>query len=142
MAEVESICQQVVIIAKGRLRLHRRLKDLEADAPIMVEVRGSRDQVVNQIKNVEGVAKVKHESADGEVHLYQVLTKQSKDLREVIAQRLVSNGFGVRRLERRASLRDYFEDLMGEGETSPPPAPHSPPGEMTAPVAPSEAVKA
>src|SRR5436190_4503968 len=87
MTEVEAICSEVLLIAQGRLRLHRRLKDLEADAPILIEVRGSREQVTNQLHNVEGVDKVHHESADGDAHLYQVRTRNSQDLRETIAQR-------------------------------------------------------
>src|SRR4051794_40675753 len=43
MTEVEAICQQVIIIARGRLRLHRRMKDLDADAPILIEARGPQD---------------------------------------------------------------------------------------------------
>jgi hypothetical protein len=66
-----------------------------------------------------------------------VHTKNSKDLREAIAQRLISGGFGVRRLERKASLRDYFFDLMGE-RAAPAPAASEP----TAPPPPAEAIQA
>src|SRR5262249_7697786 len=108
---------------------------LEADAPILVEVRGPREQVTNQLKNVDGVARVTHQAVDGEVHLFQVQTRNSKDLREIIAQRLISSGYGIRRLERRASLRDYFEGRMGARDPAPAPAVSA-----TAPAAPSEAV--
>src|SRR5437868_2000576 len=37
LTEVEAICQQAIIIFRGRIRLHRKLKELEGDAPIVAE---------------------------------------------------------------------------------------------------------
>ena len=137
LTEVESICQQVIIIFRGRIRLHRRLKDLESDAPIMAEVRGDAEKVTNLLRSVEGVSKVTSRKADDGANLFEVRTRGTLDLREVVGQKLVNNGFGLRRLERRASLQEYFMDLMRERDPAPSPAPTVQP-----PAPPSDAVKA
>src|SRR5262249_15102858 len=54
LVEVEAICRQVVLIFRGRIRLHKQLKDLERDAPILVEARGPLEQVTNLIKSTDG----------------------------------------------------------------------------------------
>jgi ABC-2 type transport system ATP-binding protein len=114
LAEVEAICQQVIIIFRGRIRLHRRLRDLETDAPLFVEVRGPVDQVTNLLKSTDGVARVSSQPTEDGTHLYEVRAKGGKDLREAVGQRVVHNGFGLRRLERRQSLQEYFMDLIRE----------------------------
>jgi ABC-2 type transport system ATP-binding protein len=119
MTEVESICDQVIIIAQGRLRLHRRMKDLDADAPTVLMVRGPEEKVVGLLRGIDGVVRVSVASGHAPLHVYQVLTKKGQDLREAMVQRLVQNGHGVLSVERRASLRDFFEDLMGEGDAAP-----------------------
>ena len=114
LAEVESICRQVVLIYRGRIRLHKALKDLERDAPILLEARGPVDQVTNLLKSTDGVDRVTSRPVEEGVHAYDVRTRGSKDLREPIAQRLINNGFALRRLERRQNLQEYFNELLGE----------------------------
>jgi ABC-2 type transport system ATP-binding protein len=121
MTEVEAICDQVIIIAQGRLRLHRRMKDLDADAPTVLMARGPEEKILGLLRGIDGVARASVTSGHAPLHVYQVLTKKGQDLREAMVQRLVQNGHGVLSIERRASLRDFFEDLMGEGDAPPMP---------------------
>jgi gliding motility-associated transport system ATP-binding protein len=137
LAEVEAICQQVVLINQGRIRLHKSLKDMERDAPILIEVRGATDQVSNLIKSTDGVERVTSQPGEDGTTLYEIRTRANKDLRESLGQRLVSNGFGLRRLERRQNLQEYFSDLLGERYDQSRRAPDS-----TAVLPVSEAVKA
>ncbi len=138
LREVESICQQVIIIKTGRVRLHRRVKDLAIDAPIIVDVRGDVEKVTNLLKSIEGVVRVhSHKLEDGTSH-YEVRTRGTQDLCEAIGQKIVNNGLGLRKLERRVSLQEYFMDLMRERETAPAPVP---PPVVQPPALPSEAVK-
>jgi ABC-2 type transport system ATP-binding protein len=125
LTEVEAICKSVIIIYRGRIRLHKRLKDLESDAPILVEVRGPAEAVTNLLKTTDGVTRVSTSPAgeDG-VTRYEVRTAKGKDLREAISQRLVSNGHALRLLERRRNLQEYFMDLMRERDESPRGAAH------------------
>ncbi len=119
LTEIEENCQQVIVIFRGRIRLHRKLKDMERDAPLVVEVRGPVDQVTNLLKSTDGVARVTSKPVEEGVTQYEVRAAGSKDLREAIGQRLINNGFGLRRLERRQNLHDYFMDLMRERDESP-----------------------
>jgi len=119
LTEIEEICQQVIVIFRGRIRLHRKLKDMERDAPLVVEVRGPVEQVTNLLKSTDGVARVTSKPVEEGVVQYEIRAAGSKDLREVIGQRLINNGFGLRRLERRQNLHDYFMDLMRERDESP-----------------------
>jgi ABC-2 type transport system ATP-binding protein len=123
LTEIEENCQQVIVIFRGRIRLHRKLKDMERDAPLVVEVRGPVDQVTNLLKSTDGVARVTSKPVEEGVTQYEVRAAGSKDLREAIGQRLINNGFGLRRLERRQNLHDYFMDLMRERDESPRPEP-------------------
>jgi len=118
LTEIEEICQQVIVIFRGRIRLHRKLKDMERDAPLVVEVRGPVDQVTNLLKSTDGVARVTSKPVEEGVTQYEVRAAGSKDLREAIGQRVINNGFGLRRLERRQNLHDYFMDLMRERDES------------------------
>jgi ABC-2 type transport system ATP-binding protein len=138
LPEVEAICQQVIIIFRGRIRLHRRLKDLEGDAPIVAEVRGPAEQVTQLLKTVDGVAKVTRKGSEDGASIFEIRTRGSQDLREAISHKIINNGFGLRRLERHASLQWYFMDLMREREPAPGPAPTAP---VPAPT-PTDAVKA
>ena len=119
LAEVEAICRQVVLIYQGRVRLHKQLKDLERDAPILLEARGPLEQVTNLLKTTDGVDRVSSHPVEDGVNLYEVRTRGSKDLREALGQRLVNNGFGLRRLERRQNLQEYFNELLGERNDAP-----------------------
>ena len=119
LTEIEENCQQVIIIFRGRIRLHRKLKDLERDAPIVLDVRGPVEQVTNLLKTTDGVARVTSKPIEDGVMQYEVRAQGAKDLREVIGQRLINNGFGLRRLERRQNLHDYFMDLMRERDETP-----------------------
>src|SRR5262245_247854 len=124
LTEIEEICQQVIVIFRGRIRLHRKLKDMERDAPLVVEVRGPVEQVTNLLKSTDGVARVTSKPVEEGVTQYEIRAAGSKDLREAIGQRVINNGFGLRRLERRQNLHDYFLDLMRERDepsrTAPP----------------------
>ena len=119
LSEVEAICREVVLIFQGRIRLHKKLKDLERDAPILVEARGPVEQVTNLLRATDGVDRVTSRPVEDGVNVYEVRTRGSKDLREALGQRLVNNGFGLRRLERRQNLQEYFGELLGEREAGP-----------------------
>ena len=78
LAEVEAICRQVVLIYQGRVRLHKQLKDLESDAPILLEARGPLEQVTNLLKTTEGVERVSSHPVEDGVNLYEVRTPRQQ----------------------------------------------------------------
>ena len=116
LSEVEAICQRVIIISAGRIGLDKKMSELGADGNvILVEVRGPFDQVMNVLQTTDGVAAAgRPREPDGLVSC-EVRTKNNQDLRELVAQRLTRNGWGLRQLDmRRRKLEDHFiEVAMG-----------------------------
>jgi ABC-2 type transport system ATP-binding protein len=112
LTEVESLVQSVIILRRGHLGLARRLSELEADATIVIEVRGPQDPVTLAIKNTDGVAHVHSRIVEDGVVACEVRTHQNRDLRELICQRLTKNGWNLRRLDlRRRSLQDRWNEI-------------------------------
>src|SRR5205807_1408960 len=50
LAEVEAICERVIIINSGRVSVSRTLADLEAQSVIVIEARGPAEQIAGTIR--------------------------------------------------------------------------------------------
>ncbi len=60
------------------------------------------------------MAHVKTEAMTDGMTLFEVLTKDVKDLREAVAQRMAKNGWALRRLDlRRRKLQDRWSEITG-----------------------------
>jgi ABC-2 type transport system ATP-binding protein len=115
LAEVEAICERVIIINAGRIGIAKKLSELETDAVIVVEVRGPAEQVANVLRTTEGVAQVTSQPLGDGLVGCEVRTRGGQDLREVIGQRIVKNGWTLRRLDlRRRNLEDRFLEVLRE----------------------------
>ncbi len=112
LAEVESIVQRVIILRRGYLALAKKLSDLERDDVIIVEVRGPTEAVTHSLKTIDGVVDARDVSHDDGISVFEVRTKDSKDLREVIFQRVAKSGWSLRRLDlRRRGLQDRWNEI-------------------------------
>src|SRR5437868_5280474 len=80
LSEVEAICERVIIINAGRLGLASRLKDLETDAVIVLEVRGPAEQTASVLRTTEGVESVSAQPLGEGLISYEVRTRDSRDL--------------------------------------------------------------
>lgn len=114
LSEVEEICRRVIIISSGRIGLDRKLSELAADAShIVVEVRGPAEQVRNVLQTTEGVALVAPQGTSDGLCSFEIRTHRDEDLREAICQRMVKNGWTLRRLDlRRRKLEDHFAEVV------------------------------
>lgn len=114
LGEVEATCQRVIIINSGRIGLDRKLSELAADASfIVVEVRGPSDQVLNVLRTTDGVAQVTPQGMSDGLAVFEIRTHRDQDLREAICQRVVKNGWTLRRLDlRRRKLEDHFAEVV------------------------------
>jgi ABC-2 type transport system ATP-binding protein len=118
LAEVEAICERVVILKRGRVSTDKRLAELETDAVIVLEVRGPAEQVTNLLRATDGITQVTPQSVADGLTAYEVRTHNGQDLREVISQRVAKNGWTIRRLDlRRRRLDDRFMDVIREEES-------------------------
>jgi ABC-2 type transport system ATP-binding protein len=139
LTEVESIVTRVIILRRGQVGMARKLADMEQEAIVLLEVRGPTEQVANVLRSTDGVASVSSRSLGDGVGSFEVRTREYKDLREALGQRVVSNGWPLRRLDlRRRSLQDRwneinnFDDFAGAAPVaaSPLPVPPVPDGVM------------
>ena len=114
LAEVEAICERVIIIRQGRISLDRKLSELATDAAVIVlEVRGPSDQVTNVLRTTDGVEQVQPQPIGDGLTGYEIRTHHNRDLRETIFQRVAKNGWSIRRLDlRRRKLEDHFMDTV------------------------------
>jgi hypothetical protein len=98
-----------------------QLENLQRDALIMLEVKGPRDKVQDALKHTEGVVQVKAldlppGDTDG-IAGFVLHTVDNRDLRLAISERVVRQGWVIRRLDiRRRTLREHFMRVtMGTG---------------------------
>jgi ABC-2 type transport system ATP-binding protein len=113
LAEVEAICERVIIIDKGRIGLMQRLDEIEAHSAILMEVRGPAEQVTNTLRHVKGVASVQGRQLEEGLSTYEIRTSDDEDVREPLAQAIQQKGWPVRRLERkRRRVEDAFFDVL------------------------------
>jgi ABC-2 type transport system ATP-binding protein len=113
LSEVEAVCGRVVIIARGRIAVDDRLENLQSESTIVLEARGPADAVRRGLETVAGVARVSETGRDGEYTAFAVQTRDGADLREVLAQRVIQNGWPLRQLDlRRRTLEDRFIEAV------------------------------
>lgn len=112
LTEVESIVQRVIILRRGHLGLARKLSELEADTIIQIEARGPADQVLNVLRNTEGVAEVSTTNLGDGLTGCEVRTHHDRDLRESLSRRVMEHGWALRRLDlKRRSLQDRWNEI-------------------------------
>jgi ABC-2 type transport system ATP-binding protein len=114
LAEVEAICERVIIINFGRIGLDKRLSDLAMDhALIVLEVRGPAEQVAGVLRSTDGVDQVTSQPLGDGLTSFEVRTHQDRDLRETLSQRVAKNGWPLRRLDlHRRKLEDLFVEVV------------------------------
>jgi ABC-2 type transport system ATP-binding protein len=129
LAEVETIVSRVVILRQGNLGIAKKLSELETDAVIILEARGPASEIHAALKDIDGVTQVKMEPQSDGFTLFEMLTKDLRDLREDVAKKLLQKGWGLRRLDlRRRKLQDRWSEITGRGGeiTAKAPAPVAP----------------
>ncbi|MBI4716347.1 MAG: ATP-binding cassette domain-containing protein [Planctomycetes bacterium] len=110
--EVEHTCSRTIIIAGGRIVASgspQELRDrLRAQARVVTELRGPRDEVERTVRGLPGVQKVQVDSVDG-WHRLAVEAAPESDIREDIFRLTTSKGWSLREIRRdEATLEDFF----------------------------------
>ena len=105
----------MIIIARGRIALDDQLEDLRRQTAITLEARGPADAIRALLQTIAGVERVSLFRKDGEHVCFEVQTRGSEDLREVISHKLVTNGWPLRQLDlRRSSLEERFAQVVSQ----------------------------
>jgi ABC-2 type transport system ATP-binding protein len=140
LPEVEKVCERVIIIDKGRIKLDETLKAIESREPsYAIEVRGPGEVVAKFLKDQQELSAVETKSQDGDLIEFEVRAKDRKDPREALASKLVAKGWAVRRLElRKVNLDALFNEVVrnryAPAVTEPPPEPPAPPTQPSEPT--------
>jgi len=115
LAEVESICEKVIIINAGRIGMIKSLVEVDAKSVLIVEVRGSAEQAQAALQGLEGVTQANIDSKGEGTVVFAVLTKDNRDLRDKIAALVVQKGWALLQLVyRRRTLEDAFFEVLRE----------------------------
>jgi ABC-2 type transport system ATP-binding protein len=113
LPEVEAVCGRVIIIASGRIALDDSLAHLQSRAEITVEARGPADSIRAAISTVDGVDRVLVSGSDGAICRFEIRTRDNRDVREAISQKVVSGGWPLRRLDlRHSTLEERFAQAV------------------------------
>lgn len=120
LPEVEAVCRRVIIISKGRIGLDRNLDELANEAAhTVVEVRGPADRITQALREIDGVVDVAAQPLLDGVNHFDIRTRENRDLRETITDRLSKNGWHLRRLDlRRRTLEDHFLNVVVRQENA------------------------
>ncbi len=119
LAEVEAICQRMIVIHKGRLLVDGKLSELmrEDTRMLSAEIKGAPAQVASAMEVIDGVIHVSASELDGGWQNLEMQIAEHADPREKIFQQAVQNGWSLRRLDiRKRKLDEYFYDLIDRAD--------------------------
>lgn len=109
MQEVEAVCGRVIVIVQGRIVVDDQLEKLRSEVAIVFQARGPAEPVRKVLETTQGVGRVMLKSVEEDIANFEIQPREGADPREAIAQRIVQNGWGLRRLEwRRSTLEERF----------------------------------
>ncbi|NBO91440.1 MAG: ATP-binding cassette domain-containing protein [Planctomycetia bacterium] len=112
LTEVEALVDRVLIMRRGFLGLSKRITELETDPIIVIEARGPHDAMRNLLRSAEGIHTLGFQPLDDGIALFEVRAVGDKDLREVLASKLMKAGYSLRRLDiRRRTLLDRWNEI-------------------------------
>ena len=129
LSEVEKVCERVIIINKGQLKFDNTLKSIYEREPVLqIEVRGPSDAALKFLQQQPELATVEVGAHSADLTTFDIKTKDRKDQRELLASRVMSKGWSIRRLDlRRASLEEvYTSVVMPKAEPAAAPLPPAP----------------
>lgn len=118
LPEVEQTCTRTIIIAAGRIVAQgspAELRDqLVARARVIAELNGPVQDVVKQVRGLEGVHSVESSADNGWVRL-TVHPKPERDVREDIYKLSARNGWSLREIRLDgATLEDFFVQVVNQ----------------------------
>ncbi|MEK7830176.1 MAG: hypothetical protein AAB401_03775, partial [Acidobacteriota bacterium] len=123
LSEVETTCDRVIIINKGKIAAidtpENLTTQLKGGERVKLVVRGEEDNLRGALEKIEGVSKVELEQVEHGGGISALIESElGLDLRSGIAKTVISGGFEL--LELRAvslSLEDIFLQLTTEEKT-------------------------
>lgn len=118
LSEVEAICSQVMIIARGQLVAQGAPAELSArlseSSRLIAEIKGRDGEVIAAVKQIAGVTGVEAQNVDGWCRL-KIESRPGADLREDVVKTAGGRGWALREIRREvASLEDFFVKIVAQ----------------------------
>lgn len=118
LSEVEAICSQVIIIARGKIVAQGTPADLSTQVTrqsnLIAEIQGPDAEVSSAIKSIDGVSHVHTDRSNGWQRL-KIEAADGKDVRVEVTQLASQRGWQLREIRREvASLEDYFVKIVSQ----------------------------
>lgn len=115
LPEVEQTCDRIIVMARGRVRLNAKPRELlakhRATAPIVVQVKGDAIVAQRAFAGIQGVSAVEPGVSIGEWHTFTI--RGSGAIEEAIGAAAIRADLGLRELSRAApSLERIFLELI------------------------------
>lgn len=119
LSEVESICERVLIMHKGRIVASDTPRDLLATLKgtprVFLDVRGPADRIPGELERIDGVRTAVLESHDGPWQRVVCECAGDSDPREALGRCVCAAGWGLRELTLdRPALEDVFVAMTTE----------------------------
>ena len=120
LPQVEQICDEVIIITRGRIVARGSPKVLgeekAAGSRLIAEIRGPAEEVEKAVRGLAGVAAVERQTRDG-WHRLAIRTAGAQDLREGVFKLVAGKGWSAREIRREvSSLEDYYLRITTEAD--------------------------
>lgn len=120
LAEVEAVCDRVVIIARGRLRAQGRLDELRSSAlhGARYVVETASAGLTARLRAIQGISELREDALEDGWRRLSITSDTSRDLREEIAA--AASGLGlIRELHRKVeTLEELFLRAVRDAEVA------------------------
>ncbi len=118
LSEVEAICSDVIIIARGEVVAQGSPSELSAkiskSSRLISEIKGQDGEVAAAVKGLAGVRRVESQSSDGWCRL-SIDADSGSDVRPLVAKLAAGKGWELREIRHEvASLEDFFVKIVAE----------------------------
>jgi ABC-2 type transport system ATP-binding protein len=120
LSEVQATCDRVIIVNEGSIVADGTLEQLQQDfrgsEKVTLELKASVSNAMTEIypkfKEVRNVESVEYGGQEGDIHKFAIHTAKGNDVREELFRRVVSEGWVLMEMNRKAtSLEEVFHKL-------------------------------
>ncbi|NCF75065.1 MAG: ATP-binding cassette domain-containing protein [Xanthomonadaceae bacterium] len=117
LSEVQAVCDRIIIIHNGKIvasgTSEELLKSTGSKKTIYVKIKGNRDEVLGQLKRIEGAddVNIKDKESDN-VYGYEIKSEKNIDLREKLSTKVMKNNWSILEFRKEEKgLEDVFRKL-------------------------------